>query len=193
QFSTSNLTQWQSGGLHPVYVEMRRLISSPVARKKLAKLLMEEIKESGVKFDGLAAVDRGGNFVADYLAYQGNWPMVSVKKEGKDHGVSDQISGIFEPGKIYLGIEDTVSTAGSLIERMEIIRERGGIVTHAFCIFDYGLKKSKENLKKAKIKLISLTDFPTVFKEAINLGDIFDKETEKEVRKWYKTPFSEKN
>ena len=34
----------------------------------------------------------------------------------------------------------------------------------------------------------SATNFPTVFKEAINLGGIIDKETEKEIKKSYKHP-----
>ena len=89
-------------------------------------------------------------------------PMGYVRSGNKDHGRQNQIEGKLEKGQKVVVVEDLISTGGSVIEVVNVLREAGAEVLGIVSIFTYGMKKGLERLAEAKVKNISLTDFDTI-------------------------------
>lgn len=101
-----------------------------------------------------------------------NIPMGYVRSGAKDHGRKNQIEGKIEKNQKVVVVEDLISTGGSAIEVVNILREYGANVLGVVSIFTYNMEKGKENLEKSNIKNVSLTDFDTIIKVAEKEGYI---------------------
>jgi orotate phosphoribosyltransferase len=101
-----------------------------------------------------------------------NLPMGYVRSGAKDHGRQNRIEGRMEEGQKVVVIEDLISTAGSVIEVVEALREAGAEVLGVVSIFTYGMKKGLNRLKEANVKNTSLTDFDAVVQVAAEKGYI---------------------
>ena len=99
-------------------------------------------------------------------------PMGYVRSGSKDHGRKNQIEGRLDKGMKVVVIEDLISTGGSVIEVVNVLREAGAEVLGIVSIFTYGMKKGLERLKEADISNTSLTDFDTVVDVASKSGYI---------------------
>ena len=64
-------------------------------------------------------------------------------------------------------MEDLISTGGSVIEVVDVLREAGAEVLGVVSIFTYGMKKGLERLAAANVKNVSLTDFDSLVKVAV--------------------------
>ncbi len=102
-------------------------------------------------------------------------PMGYVRSGTKDHGRENQIEGKLQKGQKVVVIEDLISTGGSVIKVVEILREAGAEVLGIASIFTYQMQKGLDNLDAANVKNISLTDFDTVAKTAAEEGYIEEK------------------
>jgi len=100
-----------------------------------------------------------------------------VRSGAKDHGRQNQIEGKLEKGQKVVVVEDLISTGGSCIEVVNVLREAGADVLGIVSIYTYGMKKGLERLKEAKVKNVSLTDLDTVAEVAAEEGYI--KESDK--------------
>ena len=89
-------------------------------------------------------------------------PMGYVRSGSKDHGRRNQIEGRLEPGQRVVVVEDLISTGGSVIEVVNVLREAGAEVLGIVSIFTYGMKKGLERLAEAQVKNVSLTNFDTI-------------------------------
>ena len=69
-------------------------------------------------------------------------------------------------------IEDLISTGGSVLEVVDVLREAGAEVLGIASIFTYGMKKSVDRLAQANVKNVSLTDLDTVAQAAAAEGYI---------------------
>jgi len=69
-------------------------------------------------------------------------------------------------------VEDLISTGGSVIEVVNVLREAGAEVLGVVSIFTYGMKKGLERLRDAQVKNISLTNFDVVAAAAAEEGYI---------------------
>ena len=93
-------------------------------------------------------------------------PMGYVRSGSKDHGRQNQIEGRLEPGQKVVVVEDLISTAGSVLEVVGVLREAGAEVLGIASIFTYGMKKGLQRLAEAHVRNISLTDFDTIARAA---------------------------
>ena len=59
-------------------------------------------------------------------------------------------------------VEDLISTGGSVIEVVNVLREAGAEVLGVVSIFTYGMKKGLERLAAADVKNVSLTTFDVI-------------------------------
>lgn len=85
-----------------------------------------------------------------------------MRSGAKDHGRGNQIEGRLEPGQKVVVVEDLISTAGSAVEVVNVLREAGAEVLGIVSIFTYGMKKGLERLAEAKVKNVSLTNFDMI-------------------------------
>ena len=93
-------------------------------------------------------------------------PMGYVRSGSKDHGRQNQIEGKLEPGEKVVVVEDLISTGGSVIEVVNVLREAGAEVLGVVSIFTYGMKKGLERLAAAGVRNVSLTDFDVIAQAA---------------------------
>jgi len=103
---------------------------------------------------------------AAYVSEILNLPMGYVRGGAKDHGRGNQIEGVVPVGKDVVVIEDLISTAGSSIDVVNILREAGANVLGIASIFTYGLQKGLDRLEQANVINHSLSNFETLVKIA---------------------------
>lgn len=99
-------------------------------------------------------------------------PMGYVRSGAKDHGRQNQIEGKLEKGQKVVVVEDLISTGGSVIEVVNVLREAGADVLGVVSIFTYGMKKGIDRLAEANIKNVSLTNFDCIAEVAAEEGYI---------------------
>lgn len=180
--------RYSSGILSPVYSDMRLLISYPKERKIVISEMANMIKKIGTP-DIVAGTATAGIPHAAYISEKLNIPMVYVRGKAKDHGKQSQIEGLFKKGQKAIIIEDLISTGGSSLETLKALKKEGGKVKDIVAIYTYTMPISVLNIKKANVKLHTLTTFPEVVDMAVKLGKMQEKEKET-VLEWLKDPAS---
>ena len=101
-----------------------------------------------------------------------NLPMGYVRGSSKDHGRKNQIEGRIEKGQKVVVIEDLISTGGSVIDVVNVLREAGADVLGIASIFTYNMQKSKDRLAEANVKNVSLSNFDVLVEVAADEGYI---------------------
>jgi orotate phosphoribosyltransferase len=148
-----------SGRASPVYIDCRKIISFPRARRKIIDLAVGLI-EREVGFESLDAVAGGetaGIPFAAWIAERLNLPMLYIRKKPKGFGRGAQIEGDMPKGARCLLVEDLATDGGSKINFINAIRDGDGQVSHAFVVFHYGIfPQSLETLGQAGVKLHGL-------------------------------------
>lgn len=153
---------WASGIKSPVYCDNRLTLTAPEVRDDVEYGLAELIKEHYPETELLMGTSTAGIAHAAITAHILNLPMGYVRSGAKDHGRKNQIEGRLEKGQKVVVVEDLISTGGSVIEVVDILREAGTDVLGIVSIFTYGMQKSEDKLKEAKVKNVSLTNFDTI-------------------------------
>lgn len=106
-------------------------------------------------------------------------PMGYVRSGAKDHGRQNQIEGKLEKGQKVVVVEDLISTGGSVLEVVQVLREAGAEVLGVASIFTYGMKKGIERLEQANVKNVSLTNFDVIAQVAADEGYIKPEDVKK--------------
>ena len=170
---------WASGIKSPVYTDNRLTLTAPEVRldveQGLARLIQGNYPEAQV----LMGTSTAGIAHAAITAHLLNMPMGYVRSGAKDHGRQNQIEGRLEPGQKVVVVEDLISTGGSVIEVVEVLREAGAEVLGVVSIFTYGMQKGLERLAAAQVKNISLTNFDVVAQTAAQEGYIRPEDVER--------------
>lgn len=163
---------WASGIKSPVYCDNRLTLTSVKARNDVENGLAELVRENYPEAEGLMGTSTAGIPHAAIVGHILGMPMGYVRSGAKDHGRKNRIEGRLGKGQKVVVVEDLISTAGSVIEVVDVLREEGAEVLGIVSIFTYGMKKSLDNLAAAKVKNVSLTDFDTVARIAAEEGYI---------------------
>lgn len=159
QIRTDEYFTWTSGIKSPIYCDNRLTMSYPVVRRKIADGFVELIRKNGWEPDNIAGCATAGIPHAAWLAERLNLPMVYVRSSPKGHGKGNQIEGKVEPGEKIVVIEDLISTGGSSLEVVRVLREAGAEVLGVLAIFSYGLERAKENFKAAGVSVETITGY----------------------------------
>ena len=163
---------WASGIKSPVYTDNRLTLTAPEVRLDVEQGLAQLIKDNYPEAEVLMGTSTAGIAHAAITAHLLNMPMGYVRSGAKDHGRQNQIEGRLEPGQKVVVVEDLISTGGSVIEVVEVLREAGAEVLGVVSIFTYGMQKGLERLAAAQVKNISLTNFDVVAETAAQEGYI---------------------
>ena len=170
---------WASGIKSPVYTDNRLTLTAPEVRLDVEQGLAQLIKENYPEAEVLMGTSTAGIAHAAITAHLLNMPMGYVRSGAKDHGRQNQIEGRLEPGQKVVVVEDLISTGGSVIEVVEVLREAGAEVLGVVSIFTYGMQKGLERLAAAQVKNISLTNFDVVAQTAAQEGYIRPEDVER--------------
>ncbi len=163
---------WASGIKSPVYCDNRLTLTAPAVRNDVENALAETIKKNYPDAEVLMGTSTAGIAHAAITAHILGMPMGYVRSGAKDHGRQNQIEGRLEKGQKVVVVEDLISTGGSVIEVVNVLREAGAEVLGIVSIFTYGMKKGIERLAAAEVKNVSLTNFDVIAETAAEEGYI---------------------
>jgi orotate phosphoribosyltransferase len=153
---------WASGIKSPVYCDNRLTLTSPEVRTDVENALAETIRREYPGAEVLMGTSTAGIAHAAITGHIMNLPMGYVRSGSKDHGRQNQIEGRLEKGQKVVVVEDLISTGGSVIEVVNVLREAGAEVLGVVSIFPYGMRKGLERLAEAGVKNVSLTNFDVI-------------------------------
>lgn len=153
---------WASGIKSPVYCDNRLTLTAPAVRNDVENALAETIKREYPEAEVLMGTSTAGIAHAAITAHILGMPMGYVRSGAKDHGRQNQIEGKLEAGQKVVVVEDLISTGGSVIEVVNVLREAGAEVLGIVSIFTYGMKKGLVRLEEANVKNVSLTNFDVI-------------------------------
>ena len=163
---------WASGIKSPVYTDNRLTLTAPEVRTHVEEGLAELIRKNYPDVEVLMGTSTAGIAHAAIVGHVMNLPMGYVRSGSKDHGRQNQIEGKLLPGQKVVVVEDLISTGGSCIEVVNVLREAGAQVLGIVSIFTYGMQKGLDRLAAADVKNVSLTNFDVIAQVAADEGYI---------------------
>ena len=163
---------WASGIKSPIYCDNRLTLTAPEVRSDVENGLAALIRREYPDVEVLMGTSTAGIAHAAIVGHLMNLPMGYVRASAKDHGRGNQIEGRLEPGQKVVVVEDLISTAGSCVEVVEVLRGAGAEVLGIASIFTYGMQKGLDRLAAANVKNVSLTNLDAVAEVAAAEGYI---------------------
>ena len=163
---------WASGIKSPIYCDNRLTLTEPDVRNDVEESLAATIKAEYPEAEVLMGTATAGIAHAAITAHLMGLPMGYVRSGAKDHGRGNQIEGRLEAGQKVVVVEDLISTGGSCIETVNVLRDAGADVLGVVSIMTYGMKKGIDRFAEAGIRWVSLTDFDAVIETAAELDYI---------------------
>ena len=163
---------WASGIHSPIYCDNRLTLTAPAVRTAVENGLVDLICKHYPEVQVLMGTSTAGIAHAAIVGHLMGLPMGYVRSGSKDHGRQNRIEGKLEKGQKVVVIEDLISTAGSCIEVVDVLREAGAEVLGIASIFTYGLQKGIDRMKDAQVVNYSLSNFDAVCEVAAEEGRI---------------------
>ncbi len=157
---------WASGIKSPVYCDNRLTLSDPAVRTDVETAIAETVRREYPEAEALMGTSTAGIAHAAIAAHLLGLPMGYVRSGAKDHGRKNQIEGKLTPGEKVVVVEDLISTGGSVLEVVDVLKEAGAEVLGIVSIFTYGMKKGLERLAAANVRNVSLCDFDEIARVA---------------------------
>ena len=170
---------WASGIKSPIYCDNRLTLTAPDVRTMVENGLVEVIRENYPECELVMGTSTAGIAHAAIVGHLMDLPMGYVRSSAKDHGRTNQIEGKLLPGQKVVVVEDLISTAGSAVDTVRVLREAGADVLGIASIFTYGMKKGLERLAENNVKNISLCNLDALVDVAAASGYIKEEDKAK--------------
>ncbi|MFM2362758.1 MAG: hypothetical protein RLZZ316_1660 [Bacteroidota bacterium] len=163
---------WASGWKSPIYCDNRRVLSFPYMRdfikSEMCNLIFTEFQDAQI----LAGVATAGIAWGAMAADQLKMPYLYVRPKPKEHGMGNQIEGLYQPGDKVLVIEDLISTGKSSLQVVEVLRKAGVEVVGMVAIFSYGFKVATDAFEAAGVPFRTLTNYEALIELALEKGQV---------------------
>lgn len=177
---------WASGMRSPIYCDNRVTLSYPEIRSEIKLGFAELCKDLG-EFDAISGVATAGIAHGALLADHLKLPFSYVRSAAKSHGRQNQIEGEIAAGAKIVVVEDLISTGGSSIQAVDVLRNAGYEVVAVLAIFTYQFEQAKENFAKANCPYVTLSNYTSMITEAKEL-DYISQEEASILQKWSADP-----
>ncbi|MEK9661672.1 MAG: orotate phosphoribosyltransferase [Alphaproteobacteria bacterium] len=164
-----------SGRVSPSYIDCRKIISFPAARRELTELAVALIdRDIGREnLDIIAGGETAGIPFAAWIAEAMEMPMVYVRKEPKGFGRMAQIEGDLAEGARMLLVEDLATDGGSKVRFIDALRKAGAVCNDTYVVFHYGIfAESWSTLSDLGVRLHALATWWDVL-DAARAGTTF--------------------
>ncbi|GGB86623.1 orotate phosphoribosyltransferase [Dyadobacter sediminis] len=162
-----NPFQWSSGWLSPIYCDNRVALSFPDTRTFIKKVLAKIIRENYPDVQAVVGVATGGIAQGALVAELLELPFAYVRPEPKKHGMGNQIEGRLEKGQSVIIVEDLISTGGSSLKVVDVLREAGIEVAGMVAIFTYGFEVAEKNFKEKNVRLDAISNYNALIETAL--------------------------
>ena len=163
---------WASGIKSPIYCDNRLTLTAPTVRTHVEEGLVDLICKHFPNVEVLMGTSTAGIAHAAIVGHIMGLPMGYVRSGNKDHGRQNRIEGKLIPGQKVVVVEDLISTGGSVIEVVNVLREAGAEVLGVVSIFTYGMQKGLDRMAAANVINYSLSNFDAVCEVAAEEGKI---------------------
>ena len=174
---------WASGWKSPIYCDNRVSLSFPEARTRIKEVLVRLIRNEYPEVEAIAGVATAGIPQGALVAEALELPFIYVRSKSKGHGLTNKIEGKVVKGQKVVVLEDLVSTGGSSLAAVDALNDAGVNVLGMTAIFTYAFPKAEENFVNKNIRLVVLSDYPTL----LSIGGI-NEETKKLLSAWRESP-----
>lgn len=181
---------WASGIKSPIYCDNRLTLTTPKVRTNVEEGLVEVIKTHFPECQVIMGTSTAGIAHAAIVGHLMGLPMGYVRGSAKGHGRTNQIEGKLEKGQKVVVIEDLISTGGSSIETVEVLREYGAEVLGIASIFTYGMEKSKVKLAEANVINESLCNLDALLEVAVETGYVTEMQSQ-QIKEFRNNPSDE--
>ena len=183
----SNPFTWASGIKSPIYCDNRLVLSYPETRNIIENALASKIKDVYPECEYIMGTSTAGIAHASLVANILDLPMGYVRGSEKAHGRNNSIEGLIIPNKKVVVIEDLISTGGSCVKVVNILREAGFDVLGVVSIFTYNLEKGFKVFKENNSEYHAISNYDTLIEVALEDNYIQDKDLLK-LKLWKKDP-----
>jgi orotate phosphoribosyltransferase len=130
-----------SGRQSSFYVDARPTTMSARGLYLIGSLGLDAIRHAGWRPDLVGGLTLGADPVAYAIALASDRAPPSidgftVRKEAKAHGTGRQIEGAFREGARVVVVEDVITTGGSALRAIEVVRQAGAQVDGVLAVVD---------------------------------------------------------
>lgn len=167
---------WASGIKSPIYCDNRLTLTAPEVRTEIENGLAFLVRTKFPDCEALMGTSTAGIAHAAIVGHLMGLPMGYVRSGAKDHGKKNQIEGKLEKGAKVVVVEDLISTGGSVLEVVDVLRGAGAEVLGIVSIFTYNMKKGRVRLEGANITNFSLTNLDVLVKTAAEDGILLEQD-----------------
>ena len=174
KLNTEQPFTWASGWKSPIYCDNRRALGYPYVRDFIKSELCAVIFEQFAGADAIAGVATAGISWGAMAADQLKLPFMYVRPKPKEHGMGNQIEGLYEKGQRVVVVEDLISTGKSSLQVCEVLKNEGIIIDGMVSIFNYGFAQATTAFETAGIKLHSLSNYETLINNVQSQGLLSD-------------------
>jgi orotate phosphoribosyltransferase len=178
---------WASGWKSPIYCDNRRLLSLPYVRDFIKSELCNVIFQEFPQAEAIAGVATAGIAWGALAADQLKLPFLYVRPKPKEHGLGNQIEGIYNKGLRVVVVEDLISTGKSSLQVVDVLQAQGVEAVGMVSIFNYRFTEAEEAFRSRGLPLFSLTDYPALLQLAARKGMVAEGEQEV-LLKWREDP-----
>lgn len=178
--------KWASGMFSPIYCDNRTILSYPAFRTEIKKSLALKAAELGT-FNKIAGVATAGIAHGALIADELNLPFIYIRSHAKSHGTRSQIEGVIELGDRCLVVEDLISTGGSSIAAVEVLKSQNIEVAGVIAIFSYAFDKAEQNFANAQCQYKSLSNYHELI-EVIKESNNWTTDQINSLIQWRKNP-----
>lgn len=183
---------WASGWKSPIYCDNRITLSYPEMRNYLKDKLAGNLQKLYPEAEYVVGVATGAIAIGALVADQLGLPFVYVRPEPKKHGRQNQIEGELPKGAKVVVVEDLISTGGSSLKVVNVLRESGAEVLGMLALFTYAFPIAEENFRQADLKLHTLSDYPHLLESLLARKELKE-EDHKTLLTWREDPSAWKN
>lgn len=187
KLNIENPYTWASGWKSPIYCDNRRALGFPFVRDFIKSELSAVIFEHFAEAETVAGVATAGISWGAMAADQLKLPFMYVRPKPKEHGMGNQIEGMYKTGQKVIVVEDLISTGKSSLQVCEVLKNEGLIIEGMISIFNYGFPQATEAFERAGIKLYSLSNYEALINHAKEKGEL-DEEALNSLLKWRENP-----
>lgn len=178
-FSPSEPFTWASGIESPIYCDNRLILGHPDVRARVVSAFVAEIATHEAEPpEVVLGTATAGIPHAAWIADRLNLPMGYVRSAAKKHGKGRAIEGIQPSDQRGVLIEDLVSTGGSSLSAITLIREAGLTINSVYAIFSYGLDESANRFAGSDTHLYTLTGLESLLQVAVADGRLSEEEAQ---------------
>lgn len=178
---------WASGWKSPIYCDNRKVLSHPYVRDYIKSELCNVVFEKYPDAEAIAGVATAGIPWGAMVADQLKLPFIYVRPKPKEHGLGNQIEGVFKVGEKMVVVEDLISTGKSSLQVVDVLHAKGLAVLGMVSIFSYGFPEAALSFERTGIAFTSLTNY-TALIEVAKTNGIIEEALEEVLLKWRDDP-----